>query len=140
MYICPGERTGSIKIYPENNSFYDFGRGVGGDPIKLWSYIKNCDNWTALQEIKEVFGLDTPDKQYSKDLIRQQEQSRKLQVEAEKEAKRRWVRKIDGLKAECSLYQAILDSGHCEPYSWSWCTAMNGLTYASGKADMLCKI
>lgn len=140
MYIYPGEKTGSIKLYPDSNTFYDFGRGVGGDVVRLWSHIKDCDSWIALQEIRETFGLDTPDKQHSRDLIRQQEQARKQQIEAEKEAKRRWVRKIDGLKAECSLYQAILDSAHCEPYSWLWCMAMNGLTYASGKADMLCGI
>lgn len=140
MYIYPGERTGSIKLYPASNTFYDFGRGCGGDSVKLWSHIKGCDSWMALREIKEVFGLDTPDKQYSRDLIRQQEQARKQQIETEKKAKRRWVRQIEELKAECSLYQAILDSGHCEPYSWLWCTAVNGLTSASGKADMLCGI
>lgn len=140
MYIYPGERTGSIKLYPASNTFYDFGRGCGGDSVKLWSHIKGCDSWMALREIKEVFGLDTPDKQYSRDLIRQQEQARKQQIETEKKAKRRWVRQIEELKAECSLYQVILDSGHCEPYSWLWCTAVNGLTSASGKADMLCGI
>ena len=31
MYIYPGERTGSIKLYPGSNTFYDFGRGCGGD-------------------------------------------------------------------------------------------------------------
>lgn len=89
MYIFPGERTGSIKLYSSSNTFYDFGRGVGGDAVRLWSHIKDCDSWTALQEVKGIFGLDTPDKQHSKDLIRQQKQSRKLQIKAEKEAKRR---------------------------------------------------
>lgn len=140
MYVFPGERTGSIKLYPDSNTFYDFGRGIGGDVVRLWSHIKECDSWMALQEIREVFGLDTPDKQHSRDLIRQQEQARKLQIEAEKEAKCRWVRQVDELKTECSLYQALLDSGHFEPFSWTWCAAMNGLTNASGKADMLCGI
>lgn len=140
MYIYPGEKTGSIKLYPDSNTFYDFGRGVGGDVVRLWSHIKDCDSWTALQDIKETFGLDTPDKQYSRDLIRQQEQARKQQIEAKKEVKRRWVRQIEVLKAECSLYQAIIDSGHFEPFTWTWCAATNGLTNASGKADMLCGI
>ena len=104
MYAYPSERTGSIKLYPDSNTFYDFGRGCGGDVVRLWSHIKDCDSWTALQDIRKTFGLDTPDKQCSRDLIRQQEQSRKLQIEAEKEAKRRWVRQVDELKAECSLY------------------------------------
>lgn len=140
MYIYPGERTGSIKVYPNSNTFYDFGRAVGGDCVKLWSHVRNCDSWTALKEIRKIFGLNAPDRANSRDLIRQQEQARKQQFEAEKEAKCRWVRQIDELKAECSLYQTIVDSGHFEPFSWTWCIAMNGLTNASGKADMLCGI
>lgn len=140
MYIYPGEKTGSIKLYPDSNTFYDFGRGVGGDVVRLWSHIKDCDSWTALRHIKETFGLDTPDKQRSRDLIRQQEQARKQKVEAEKEAKRRWVSEVDQLKQQCSFYQAILDSGHCEPLSWTWCVAKNNLTTAAGKLDLLCNV
>lgn len=140
MYIYPGEKTGSIKLYPDSNTFYDFGRGVGGDVVRLWSHIKDCDSWTALRHIKETFVLDTPDKQRSRDLIRQQEQARKQKIEAEKEAKRRWVSEVDQLKQQCSFYQAILDSGHCEPLSWTWCVAKNNLTTAAGKLDLLCNV
>ena len=51
MFKYPGEKTASIKIYSQTNSFFDFGRGVGGDCIKLWSHIRHCDSWTALQEV-----------------------------------------------------------------------------------------
>lgn len=140
MYIYPGERTGSIKLYPDSNTFYDYGRSLGGDPIRLWSYIKNCDNWTALQEIKEVFGLDTPDKQHSRDLIQQQELLRQQQKAVQKAEKRRWVNEVDQLKQQCELYQAILDSGHCELYSWTWCLCKNWLTTVEGQLDLLCGI
>ena len=140
MYIYPGEKTGSVKLYPDSNTFYDFGRGVGGDVVRLWSHIKNCDSWTALQEIKKTFGLDTPDKQYSRDLIRQQELLRQQQKAAEKAAKRAWVRQVDELKQQCSFYRAILDSGHCEPLSWAWCVVKNNLTTAAGKLDLLCGV
>lgn len=140
LYKYPGERTGSIHIYEGSRSFYDFGRCVGGDVIKLWSHIRGCDNWTALQEIKKTFELDTPDKQYSKDLIQHQELARQHQKAAEKAAKRAWVREIDRLKQQCSFYQAILNSEHCEPLSWAWCVAKNNLTTAAGKLDLLCDI
>mgnify|MGYP004470516595 CR=1 FL=1 len=140
LYKYPDERTGSIKLYPDSNTFYDFGRACGGDPVKLWSHIRGCDNWTALQEIKKTFELDTPDKQYSKDLIQHQELARQQQKAAEKAAKRAWVRQVDELKQQCSFYQAILDSGHCEPLSWAWCVAKNNLTTAAGKLDLLCDI
>ena len=140
LYKFPGERTGSIKLYPDSNTFYDFGRACGGDCVKLWSHVKGCDSWTALQEIKGMFGLDTPNRANSQQLIRQQELLRQQQKAAQKAAKRAWVREVDQLKAQCKLYQAILDSGHCEPLSWAWCTAKNNLTTAAGKLDLLCNV
>mgnify|MGYP002679359032 CR=1 FL=1 len=139
-YIFPNEKTASIKTYPASNSFFDFGRSVGGDPIKLWSHVKGCDAWTALKEIRSTFGLNTPDRKNSRDLIRQQELARQQQKAAEKAAKRAWVRQVDQLKAQCKLYQAILDSPHCEPLSWQWCVAKNALTAASGRLDLLCNV
>ena len=139
-YIYPSERTASIKIYPESNSFYDFGRATGGDCVRLWSHVRGCDSWTALKEIRSTFGLSAPDRKNSRDLIRQQEQARQKQQQAEKEAKRRWRLQVEALQRECELYQCILESGHCEPLSWLWCICQNRLTSASGKADLLCGI
>lgn len=44
MYIYPGEKTASIRIYPETRSFYDFGRCTGGDVIRLWSHVRDVDS------------------------------------------------------------------------------------------------
>lgn len=87
-----------------------------------------------------MFGLNMPNRANSRDLIRQQELLRQQQKAAQKAAKRAWVRQVDELKQQCSFYQAILSSEHCEPLSWQWCIAKNALTAASGKADMLCGI
>lgn len=87
-----------------------------------------------------MFGLDTPNRANSQQLIRQQELARKQQKAAEKAAKRAWVREVDQLKAQCNLYQAVLNSPHCEPLSWQWCTAKNNLTTAAGKLDLLCNV
>lgn len=138
--MYPGERTASIKIYPESNSFYDFGRCTGGDVVRLWSHVKGCDSWTALQEIKATFGLSAPDRTQSRDAIIAAEQSRKRQQEAEKEAKRQWVKEVDQLKAEAAMLSGILSSGHCEPLSWLWCTCKNRLTTANIQLDLLCGI
>lgn len=140
LYKFPGEKTASIKIYPESASFYDFGRGIGGDCIKLWGHIKGCDSWTALKGIRSTFGLITPDRQHSRDLIRQQEQARLQQIEAKKQEKKRWRMEVDRLKAESSFYQAILEGEHCRPLSWMWCTCQNRLTAARGLLDLLCEI
>lgn len=140
LYKFPGERTGSIHIYEGSRSFYDFGRCVGGDVIKLWSHIRGCDNWTALQEIRETFGLSAPDKANSWKLIRQQEQARRQQIEAEKDAKRQWIKDVDALKAEAELLSGILSSGHCEPLSWLWCVCQNRLTTVNIQLDLLCGV
>ena len=75
MYIYPGEKTASIRIYPETQSFYDYGRARGGDVVRLWSHVQKVDSWTALQQIRETFGLNMPDRKNSRDLIWQQEQA-----------------------------------------------------------------
>lgn len=140
MYRFPDERTASIRIYPVTQSFYDFGRGCGGDVIRLWSHVRGVDSWTALKQIRECFGLNVPDKAHSRDLIRKQEESRRQQIEAKKQEKKRWRIEVDRLKAESSFYQAILEGEHCKPLSWLWCTCKNRLTTVEGKLDLLCKI
>jgi len=140
MYIYPGEKTASIRIYAETQSFYDFGRCTGGDVIRLWSHVRDVDSWTALCQIREIFGLNAPDRKNSRDLIRQQEQARQKQQQAEKVKKRRWRLQVEALQRECEFYQDILDSGHCEPLSWLWCICRNRLTAAEGQLDLLCGI
>lgn len=108
--------------------------------IKLWSHIRGCDNWTALQEIRETFGLSAPNRAYSRDLIRKQEEARRQQIEAEKDAKRQWIKDVDALKAEVELLSGILSSGHCKPLSWLWCVCQNRLTTVEGLLDLLCGI
>lgn len=140
MYIFPGEHTGSVKVYVSTQTFYDFGRGVGGDCVRLWSHVRGVDNWQALQEIKAAFGIDAPDKVYSREVIEQQEQAYKQQLEDKKQKQRQWVQEVDQLKAEVSLLSGVLESGHLEPLSWAWCLCQNWLTSASGKLDLLCGI
>ena len=140
LYKYPSEKTGSVKLYPESNSFFDFGRSIGGDSVKLWSHVRGCDSWTALKEIRSTFGLSAPNRAYSRDLIRKQEQARRQQIEAKKQEKKRWRIEVDRLKAESSFYQAILECEHCKPLSWIWCIAQNRLTATTGQLDLLCGI
>lgn len=49
MYKYPGERTASLKIYPETQSFYDFGRNCGGDVIALAQYLRQCKKEIAVK-------------------------------------------------------------------------------------------
>lgn len=49
-YKYPGERTASIQLYTDTQSFNDFGRNVGGDIFKLVSHIEGITR-------TEVFAL-----------------------------------------------------------------------------------
>lgn len=140
LYKFPSERTASIRIYSATQSFYDFGRGCGGDVIRLWSHVRGVDSWTALKQIRECFGLNTPDKQHSRDLIRKQEEARRRQQEAKKQKQERWIRQVDKLKAEAELLSGILSSGHCKPLSWLWCVCQNRLTTVNIQLDLLCNV
>lgn len=140
LYKFPSERTASIRIYSATQSFYDFGRGCGGDVIRLWSHVRGVDSWTALKQIRECFGLNTPDKAHSRAMIEQQEKVRRAAEEAKKQEKRRWRMEVDTLKSECQLYQAILEGEHCKPLSWTWCTCQNRLTATEGVLDLLCGV
>lgn len=57
-YKYPGERTASIKLYPENNRFHDFGRNVNGDIFALVSHIKGISFKEALDEIVDFFKIE----------------------------------------------------------------------------------
>lgn len=141
MYRYPGERTASIKIYSKSQSFYDFGRGTGGDAIRLWAYIRQVDAWTALNEIKALYGFtDKPNKVNIRQKIRQQEQDRQAAKRAEEKRKEQWRNKVNSLKAELTIYENLLASEHIPPLSWVWCECKNQKQLAEYQLDALCGV
>ena len=54
----PGERTASIELYPNTQTFYDFGRAVGGAIFDLLSHIKGIGFKEALDEIVDFFKIE----------------------------------------------------------------------------------
>jgi hypothetical protein len=144
MYRYPNEKTPSIKIYPGTQSFYDFGRAIGGDVVRLWSYIKGCDNWTALQELSAVFGISTAlnetDKENIAARIKAQETARKEREQAEKRKQRQWIAQVNKLHEELELYDNLLSSPHILPMSWIWTWCVNGKQMTEHQLDCLCKV
>lgn len=143
MYKFPSEKTGSIKIYPNTQSFYDFGRGVGGDAIRLWSHVRGVDNWTSIKEISAVFDISTAlndaNRKNIAERIRVQEKAQKEHKQTEKREKKMWVAEVDRLKNELKIYNALLESPHIPPLSqvWIWCKNAKQLT--EYRLDCLCK-
>lgn len=144
MHRYPGEKTPSIKIYTETQSFYDFGRGVGGDCIKLWSHIRNCNSWTALQEISALYGISAVSNETDRKniiaKIERQEEAQERRRQAEKRKQKQWVMQVDRLHEELELYDNLLNSPHIPPLSWVWTWCMNGKQMAEYKLDCLCGV
>ena len=144
MYRFPGEKTPSIKIYSKTGSFYDFGRNTGGDCVRLWSHVKGCDNWQALNEIAVLYGistdLNTEDGKSIAERIKAQEQAQKERERAEKRKRKQWIMQVDRLHEELELYENLLNSPHIPPLSWVWTWCMNGKQLAEFKLDCLCGV
>lgn len=141
MYKFPQERTASIKIYPKTQSFFDYGRGIGGDAIRLWSHVRQVDSWIALSEIKSAYGIsNSPDKENIRQKIRQQELDRQAAKKAEEKRKEQWRNKVNSLKAEFTIYENLLASEHISPLSWVWCECKNRSQLLNYKLDCLCGV
>lgn len=61
--LCPfhGEKTPSFTLYPENNSFYCFGCGVGGSVITFIQKIENLDYIDAVKLLAQRAGMRMPE-------------------------------------------------------------------------------
>ena len=144
MYRFPGERTPSIKVYTDTNSFYDFGRCVGGDSIQLWSHVKGCNCWEAAREMASVFGISLDlSKENRKDIIaqiRREERAREVRKRNEKRRRQMWRRKVEALQEQVTLCNSLLNSGRIPPLSDVWCWAVNDRQKAEYYLDCLCGI
>lgn len=55
-YIFPSEKSASVRIYPETQSFYDFGRCTGGDVIRLSAKAEEI-NAKRIEDAKHAAGI-----------------------------------------------------------------------------------
>jgi len=60
--LCPfhSERTPSFTVYPENQSFYCYGCGAGGDVIHFIMRIENLDYVAAIEFLADKVGITLP--------------------------------------------------------------------------------
>ena len=144
MYRFPNEKTPSIKIYSGTGSFFDFGRGVGGDAVALWAHVRNCNNWEAMNEIAAIFGVSAvsneTDRKSIAERIKAQEKEQKEREQNEKRRQKRWVMQVDRLHEELEIYDNLLNSPHIPPLSWVWTWCMNGKQLTEYELDYLCGI
>lgn len=84
--LCPfhNEKTPSFTVYPENQSFYCFGCGAGGDAITFVRRMENLDYMEAVKSLADRAGLALPQDGYDDTLMKQ----RRRILEANREAAR----------------------------------------------------
>lgn len=56
--IYKTERTPSMKIYKDSNSYYCFATNQGGDVVQLYKDIYNLDTKDALKDLAKIAGID----------------------------------------------------------------------------------
>lgn len=63
--LCPfhSEKTPSFTVYPENQSFYCFGCGAGGDVISFIRRAENLDYMEAIRFLAARAGMEVPESQ-----------------------------------------------------------------------------
>ncbi len=64
--LCPfhGEKTASFTVYPQTESFYCFGCGVGGDVIGFIKRAENLDYIDAVKFLAQKAGMQMPENSY----------------------------------------------------------------------------
>lgn len=70
--LCPfhNEKTPSFTVYPESESFYCFGCGVGGDVFTFTSLIENLDYIESVKLLAERSGVTLPQDGYDDSMQR----------------------------------------------------------------------
>ena len=70
--LCPfhSEKSPSCTIYPESDSFYCYGCGVGGDTITFIRKIENLEYMEAIRLLAQRANMSVPDDSQSKDTER----------------------------------------------------------------------
>ncbi|MBQ9066883.1 MAG: DNA primase [Clostridia bacterium] len=82
--LCPfhSEKTPSFVVYPENQSFYCYGCGKGGDIITFARDIENLDYVDAVKLLADRAGLPMPEEDYDDTLSKQRKRMLQMNQEA----------------------------------------------------------
>ncbi len=90
--LCPfhGEKTPSFNIYTEDEHFYCFGCGAGGDVITFIMKIENLDYTDAVKFLAQRAGMDIPENSYDNSMSR----LRTRVLEANREAARYYYKTL----------------------------------------------
>ena len=135
------DRTASLAIYPNSNRFCDFANGNhSGDIIGFVSYVRGCNNWEALQTLKDFYGLADSreqDRQEAQRRIQLQQQEERRKEERRQAFYRALWGEIDRLKRWEYIYRTSIEKTVFEPFSDTWAYCVNELQKTEYWLDIL---
>ena len=82
--LCPfhGEKTPSFTVYPDTQSFYCFGCGVGGDVVSFVRKAENLDYAEAIKLLAERAGVPMPESGYDDSILKRKNRIYEMNKEA----------------------------------------------------------
>lgn len=136
------DKTASLALYPNTNRFCDFANGgASGDCISFVAYVRGCNQWEALKELRGFYGLTDSREQD------RQEAQRRIQLQQEQEHKREERKQafymalydeIDRLKSWVAIYKTAIEKRLYESFSDLWTYCMEELQKIDYRLDILC--
>lgn len=138
------DKTASLALYPNSNRFCDFANGNhSGDIVSFISYVRGCNNWQALKELKDVYGLMDSREQNNQEAQRRillQQQEEKKKIKRQQEFKAALFGEIDHLKRWENIYKIIMKKQIYEPFTSEWCYCIKEQQQINLQLDILCAI
>ena len=132
----------SMALYPGNNRFVDFANGgESGDIIAFLAYVRGSDQWTALQTLRDFYGLTNAREQDQEEtlrriLLQQREERQRAERKAAFRAALSW--QIADLRGWDYIYRTAIEKGAYEPFSPMWAYCVHELQRKEYKLDVLC--
>lgn len=135
------DKTRSLKLYSESNSYCDFANGrKGGDIINFAAYIMGVDNWQAMKRLCDMYGIaEETERSWEEQrrmILRQQERERKRKGRQQAFYKALYAL-IDDLKKQEDKYRLVLEKSEIGPFGDLWTRIQNELQLVSYKLDIL---
>lgn len=134
----------SMALYPGNNRFVDFANGgESGDIISFVAYVKGCNQWEALGELRDFYGLTNAREQDQEETQRRillQQREERQRAERKAAFRAALSGQIADLRRWEYIYRAAIEKGAYEPFSPMWAYCIHELMEAEYKLDILCAV
>ncbi len=136
------DKTASLALYPNTDRFCDFANGShSGDIIGFVAYVRGCNNWDALQVLKNFYGLSDAkenEREEIKQKIRLQQEEERKRAERQQDFNAALYGYTEELKESERLYRLAIEKGICMPFSALWCDCKNELQKIEYELNILC--